>query len=386
MTLVLLARALSPGLFAFVSSVNVALQIVVAVNGFGLQKQIDLRRARDPADPTLQSLFVVRLRYTYASAILWLGCCLVTAVVMQNVLLIAIAPTAVWLAVEQTTIVWNGISIVDGQIQRLLPSYLYRRLPVVLSLVAASLIDAHAVWAWSLGLAFGSVLAFWRGYGSQDRWAQTLWPAKRLVTSKVSLDFGFWFQELGSQLRDLDVVAIALVSPYTAGIYALPTRLVRPMNIVTQAAGLVAFPRLVRRQSITRRELGIGLLVGNLPVVAISGLVATAAPLIPTIVGAAYADSVHPMQILCLAAAVSGTTTLLTVYLQARSSQAIHFAGGATLLLGAAQICLAAAGALVDGAVGATIGAVTAQTVLALLLLWRADRQCRSEAKDTGLN
>lgn len=385
-TLVLLARALSPGLFAFVSSVNVALQVVVVINGFGLQRQIQLRRARDPLDPNLQSLFVVRLRYTYVSAAIWLALCLGAAAVLQNPLLLAIAPTAIWLSVEQTTTVWNGISIVDGKNKVLMPSYLYRRLPVVVALAAAAFLDASAVWAWSLGLAFGSVLAFWRGYGTQERWAKVLWPAKSLITSKVALDFGFWFNQLGTQLRDFDVAAIALVSPHTAGIYALPARLVRPMNIVTQAVGQVAFPRLVRRRDITLKELGVGLVLGSLPVIAISGVIAALAPLIPTVVGEAYAESVRPMQIMCLAAAVSGTTTLLTVYLQARSTPATQFAGAATFGTAIFQICLAAAGAVVHGAVGAAVGATIAQTVLTVLLLWRADKQCRSEARTGAPN
>ena len=57
MILVLLARGLPPYLFAFVIAVNVVLQVAVAVNGFGLLRQIEFRRSRDPHDPSLPALF-----------------------------------------------------------------------------------------------------------------------------------------------------------------------------------------------------------------------------------------------------------------------------------------------------------------------------------------
>ena len=74
--LVLLARGLAPGWFAVVISVNVALQVTVAVNGFGLLRQIEYRRSRNKDDPDLASLFAMRLAFSWASAVGWIVLCL----------------------------------------------------------------------------------------------------------------------------------------------------------------------------------------------------------------------------------------------------------------------------------------------------------------------
>src|ERR1700710_304954 len=68
----LLARGLPPSSFAFVSAMNVVLTIVVAMNGFGLNRQIQFRRSRLSGAPAAAELFARRLRYSYGSAIVWL--------------------------------------------------------------------------------------------------------------------------------------------------------------------------------------------------------------------------------------------------------------------------------------------------------------------------
>jgi lipopolysaccharide cholinephosphotransferase len=178
LVLVLLARGLEPSLFALVSTAYVALNVVVAVNGFGLLRQIEYRRSRDPDDPSLSSLFAMRLRFSYGSAVLWLVACLVAYAVTRHEYLLALTPAAVWLLVEQTTQVWNGISVVDGRAQHLVPSYVTRRLPVVIFLAVALVLDLHMVWSWTLGLAAGSFVSYVQGMRGQEPWARILWPRR----------------------------------------------------------------------------------------------------------------------------------------------------------------------------------------------------------------
>src|SRR5687767_8763389 len=75
--IVLLARGLPPGEFAWVASANVVMVVVVATNGFGLLRQVQLRRARDRDDPTLPGLFNLWQVFNVASAVLWVVGCLV---------------------------------------------------------------------------------------------------------------------------------------------------------------------------------------------------------------------------------------------------------------------------------------------------------------------
>lgn len=374
LVLILLARGLEPSLFALVSTAYVALNVVVAVNGFGLLRQIEYRRSRDPADPSLSSLFALRLRFSYASGLLWLVACLVTFAITRHEYFLALTPAAIWLLVEQTTQVWNGVSVVDGHAQNLVMSYLTRRLPVVVFLGVALAFDLHMVWSWTLGLAAGSFLSYAQGVWTQERWARVLWPRSSMITEKLELDLGYWWGLVGAQLRDLDVAAVSLVSSVAGGFYAFPARLVSPMNLVTMSAASVAFPR-VARAGLTRRQLRRGTLLGVLPVIGIAGTTALLSPFLPLLLGEAYADSVDVLRIACLTAVLTGTATLLAVLLQALSTEDARIVGYLSIFFALAQVCAAGTGAVLNGALGAATGTAAVSAVTAVTLWVQANRR-----------
>ena len=107
-----------------------------------------------------------------------------------------------------------------------------------------------------------------------------------------------------------------------------PARLVRPMNLVTNAATSVLYPRIARARVITRKQLVLGSLAGTAPVAAISGVTALLAGLLPRLVGDEYADSVPVLRVLCLCATLVGFGTLLVTVCQARSNEATPSPGG----------------------------------------------------------
>lgn len=374
LVLILLARGLEPKLFALVSTAYVALNVVVAVNGFGLLRQIEFRRSRDPDDPSLSSLFALRLRFSYASGLLWLVGCVVAFAVTRHEYFLALMPAAIWLLVEQTTQVWNGISVVDGRAENLVMSYLTRRLPVVVFLAVALVLDLHMVWSWTLGLAAGSFLSYAQGVRTQERWARVLWPRRSMITEKLPLDLGYWWGLVGMQVRDLDVAAVSLVSSVAGGFYAFPARLVAPMNLVTMAAGSVAFPR-VARAGITRRQLRRGTLLGILPVLLIAGVVALLSPFLPLLLGQAYADSVAVLRISCVTAVLTGSATLLAILLQALSTEDARTVGYLSIFFALAQVGAAGAGAVLDGAVGAATGVACVSACTAVTLWVQANRR-----------
>lgn len=374
LVLVLLARGLQPALFALVSSAYVALNVVVAVNGFGLLRQIEFRRSRDPDDPSLASLFALRLRFSYGSAALWLVVCLAAYAVTGHEYLLALSPAAIWLLVEQTTQVWNGISVVDGRAQHLVWSYVTRRLPVVVFLAVALALDLHMVWSWTLGLAAGSFVSYLQGVRTQQPWARVLWPRRSLIREKVSLDLGYWWGLVGLQLRDFDVAVVSAVSTLAGGFYAFPARLVSPMNLVTLAAASVAFPR-VARAGLTRRQLRRGTLLGVLPVTLVALVVELLSPYLPLLLGDAYQGSVMVLRIACLTAVLSGTSTLLAILLQALSTEDARFVGYLSLGFAVAQITVAGVGAVLGGAVGASAGVAAVSAVLVSTLWFQANRR-----------
>lgn len=371
--LVLLARGLAPGWFALVISVNVALQVTVAVNGFGLLRQIEYRRSRNKDDPTLPSLFAMRLAFSYASAVGWIVFCLVMYAITGSVFCLAMLPAAFWLLVEQTTQVWNGVSVADGNNRALLGSYVTRRLPVVIALVAALAVDRWPVPAWTLGLAAGSVLSYAWGYRQQEEWARMIFPRRGSIETRLPFDLGYWWGLVGQQLRDFDVAAVHFVSDAVSGFYAFPARLVAPMNLVTVAAATSLFPR-VARDGLTKRHLRMALTYGLVPVTLIAAVMALAAPLLPWLLGDPYAGSVDVMRVTCITAILSGAGTLLGFMVQGHSTEAARVAGYLTLGFAVLQIAAAAIGASIDGAVLAAACVAGVNALLAVALYVQARR------------
>lgn len=368
--LVLLARGLDPAMFALITAVNVALQVTVAVNGFGLERKIQYTRSVDRDDPVLPSLFALRLRFTYASSILWVVACLATYAVTGKDGFLALIPAAFWLLIEQTTQVWNGLSVADGRAQALLPSYFNRRFPVVLFLAVALLFDLSVVWSWTLGLAAGSFLSYAQGFRHQEQFARLMWPGRGTVRQTLPLDIGYWWGLVGLQLRDMDVAAVSSINSVAAGFYAFPARLVSPMNLATLATASAAFPR-VARDGLSRRQLRPLILIGLAPVCVIAGVAALCAPLLPVILGSAYEGSVPVLRIACLTAVASGAVGLCSMLLQALSTRDAQVTGYlalgfALLQIGVATIAaqlgdaesVASAVAVVNALFGVTLWAI----------------------------
>ena len=375
--IVLLARSLVPAKFAFASAAYSVLLVMVALNGFGILRQIEYRRSLDPADSAIRRLFRVRLRFTYFSGLLWALVCAALWIATRDARFLILVPAAIWLIVEQITQVWNGIAIIDGKSQLLILSYVSRRLPVVMSLGVGLIFGFDGLSCMVAGMVIGAFASYAQGWFSQEEWARELSPRPAgSQGSRIELDIPFWFSELGDQIRDLDVPVVALVSSATAGIYALPARLVRPMNLVTQAGGMVAFPHIVRKDKISRRELCGAVAAGSIPVFAASVVSYFAAPLLPIVVGQDYRSSIPVLQILACTAIVSGPSILLCIFLQARSSGALRDAGLIMLFGNLLLLPCVLLGALGNGAVGAAVGALAGQALILLALFFRGLTEC----------
>jgi O-antigen/teichoic acid export membrane protein len=356
-----------------VASVNVALSVVCALNGFGINRQISYRRSRDPQDESLPGLFALRLRYTYGSAVVWLVATISLALALDDSGWLAVVPAAIWLVAEQNTQVWNSIAIVDGRARRMMPSFLLRRLPVVLLLSVALLLGWDIVLAWSVGLALGAVLAYVFQFRQQEPWARALVP--RRARSKVTLDLGYWWSQVGEQLRDFDVPLLAtFVNPVVAGIYALPARFVRPMNMITLATGSVAFPQLSRRQTIWRHELLVGVALGSVPTLVMATTLFFLAPALPLLVGSEYEGSVSAMQVISIAAALWGPTSLLVIFMQSRNDRATRAAGATVITYNCLQLGGVVLGGTLGGATGAAVAAAVGQALTLLTLVFLALR------------
>jgi O-antigen/teichoic acid export membrane protein len=370
--IILLARGLPPSRFAVVSTVNVILLMITAINGFGLIRQIQYRRSIDRDDPTLPGLYATRLRYAHASALGWVATMLLLWAITGNGIYPALLPAAIWLVAEQITQTWNGLSIVDGRAHELVWSYMARRAPVVAVLGIALVAGIDVVWSWTVGLALGGILAFAQAVRRQEPWARHLVPLRRQPGPHISHDFGYWLSQVGDQLRDFDVPALAVVNIHAAGIYALPARLLRPMNMIAAATAQIAFPALSRRRQVSRRQLILGVLAGSLPSVAVAVVLLALAGFLPVLVGDEYEASVPIMRILCVSAALWAPCTLLVTFLQSRSDDATKVLGVVVVALSGVQILGVCIGGVAAGATGAAIASTLVQAVTLVTLLMMA--------------
>ena len=73
--IVMLARGLDTSTFAHVATANVLMMAIVPLNGFGLMRQLQLRRSLDPDDPSLPAVFAVWQRFMLGSVVIWLAGC-----------------------------------------------------------------------------------------------------------------------------------------------------------------------------------------------------------------------------------------------------------------------------------------------------------------------
>lgn len=382
--IVILARGLPPREFAWVATINVVMVVVVATNGFGMLRQFQLRRISDPNDPTLPGMFNVWQMFIVASAALWAATSVVLWWATKEPDFLAILPIALWLVFEQTTSVWNGISLADGNPQHLLSSYLYRRVPVVLLLAVGLAAEWDLVWSWSIGLASGALLAYLRGASRQEPWARRAVPRRRRPGEEVVLDLGFWWAAVGVEVRELDVGAITAISATTGGIYALPARLIKPMNLVTISMVSIAFPELARRRVVSTRQLMIGCTVGSAPAALVAGGLAASAGLLPLVVGEDYRAAVPVLRVLCLAAVLTAFGGLVATFIQTRTDAATRYTGYCILIFGLLQIATAASAAYLSGATAAAWAASATQATLVGVLLARALRECGDRGESPG--
>ncbi len=375
--LVLLARSLAPERFGVVSTVIVVMTLVATTNGFGLMRQMNYHRARDRNHPDLPGMFAARLGFTWLSVALWLLGTLGGWLVTGSPWCAVLAPLAVWLLFEQTTTVWNGLSTADGNCRALFFSYLWRRGPVVALMLGALATERSVLWAWSLGLGLGGALSWLAGRSGQETWARGLLLRRADLPTSIDWELGFWWGQVGSQLRDLDVAAVAAVSAHAGGIFAFPARLINPMNMITQSAGQVLFPRVARRGGLTRRELVLVVAAGTVPVLLVAVATFLAAPWLPQLLGDGYADSVGVLRITSVTAVFVGITILVAVLLTAQSSEEARWIGYAAAIGSVAQVGAAALGTLLGGAVGAATAVLVTVVAATLLMCHRAWTRAR---------
>lgn len=370
LTIVILARNLPPDEFAHAVVIQTVLTVVATINGLGLIRRLQYVRSRDPHNTEQPGIASLRLLYTHASVVVWVLGVGLAAIFMGSTSPLVLMPAAVWLLCEQVTQVWNAISITDGKTVHLVASYSARRFPVVMVLIVA----ASRGWDMNLGLttgmALGGLVSLGAGVWNAPEWARTLLVNRSSIRSlKIKSDVGTWLTQLGDQVRELETPALTALAPVTAGLYALPARLVRPMSMISMAVSTTLYPTFARKSEIQVRQLAKAIVLGSLPTALVTAIVAAAAPMLPTIVGDQFSESIVALQVMCATTVLWAPSMILVSFLQSRSATTGPRFG--VLLIGSNFIYVAAvavAGTMYGPLAAATASVVVQALTLAILL------------------
>lgn len=274
-------------------------------------------------------------------------------------------PLVAWAAAEKNgdLLLSTALSVGRAEIS---PVSLLQRRGFGLALFLTILPAGHPTLALSSGLLAGSLVA---NLLLRRKLADVLASAGPRIPSSVLLRGArpFYLNSVGVQLRNLDVIAVTtVVGSAVAGVYGLPARMTAPLRILPTSVAAVSL------RYIGDDHRAHGALVRRLPVLTTAGMAVVMAVLIvfsPQLVnllfGARYEESATPLRILAVGLVFAFLTSFQTSELQARGQE--RFAAIVSTSTGVLGLLLAALGALVGGAAGATVGICVSYAVQAVV-------------------
>jgi O-antigen/teichoic acid export membrane protein len=374
---IVLARSLGPTNWALFSSFLGISQAATLVINFGLDtwllRELSAMWAR-------QQDFHQKPRHDFASAVY--EAALVVSVLSGVLVAVAIPVGLILgLGVSVTFLLaalvgYTGLLAVSRQFEVALQARRrYHRLIVVnvvdkatlLALVAVALLTgwglvgvgvAHII-AGSVRLLTASVRSM-RGYGGR----RPDWRAFRIM--RTSAPFAANTAAL-NVLPRLDTPIVALTSTVAAGYYAVSDRVVQALFIIPTVAGTTLFPHL-SHESTDRRTatIRVAALLGAVGLVlAIAGYFVVP-KLLPLLFGQQYRAAVPVTQaeMLTMPFVFASNGVLAGLYTGRREGRSVLRTGPASLIGSVALLV----GALLDGAVGAALGASVRQMLILVAL------------------
>lgn len=361
-----LARTTRISDFAGLMIIYSVVQVGSTLNGFGRRRQMQYLRAAEPEDPRIRALYSAQLSLIYASGVLFLLVALVGIIIGGGALYGCLTVGSVWFTVEQVVSLRNALAIVDGRSINVFTSYVLRKVVPVLFLLSAWVLSIDGMLPWVTGMAGGSVVALFARSRGEEEWMRSLKPATFREVAATKADLSFWWSQVGSQIREFDISIAAWFDSIATALYALPSRLLRPVTLISQAACSVAFPYLVRRKTLTVRTISMWSLVIVSPTAVCAALAWIAAPFVPLFVGNDYVGSVPVLRTLAIATVATSVMAALTVLLQSRSSRAPNRAAGIiNSVWGFGQLLVMPLGTISDGAAGAALATASWSVIMA---------------------
>jgi O-antigen/teichoic acid export membrane protein len=374
----LCARAVGPAEFGPITAVVGVAMMIVAVADFGLNSLTirDLSRSLDDVAIFKRTLGAK----TALAVVLGVG----WSVICAGFQLAGAGswPSTALGAYIFLRLVGSTFEIPFRSMQRLAPVVVEQAVQGSVSVVAVAVLlrlDLGAAAlppALALGMVAGIVVlvvslpAAWRGVPSPPTGEElyALWKSA----------WSFGLSSVAAQLQRADTALVAAVAgPLEAGVFAIPARLTGPLGLIPTAFSSALLPEAASGAGSTvthHRVLRAGGVVLAVMTVLL-GVLFVAAPLLPKVIGPAYADSIPVLRVYLPGMLLASTSQPLAVFLQAEGQET--FVGRIVAMGVVAGLAATAMGGWLAGALGAAWGFIVVHTFVVTVLGTRVAKLVR---------
>jgi len=354
-TLVLVARAVSPAEFGFLGAFLGLATIAQTVVDVGISTFIIRERS---ANPRSGAIAVAMKLNTITSALL---ATLTAAVLLvlgltTNGVYLAMIPLAIWIGAERNADARLSVVFADGDVKINVANLLARRTATVSLFFLLHLTGMPAILAYACGSAVAAA-------GSS---AFANYFVRRRVSPASDISFPdlfrqsypYWVHSMATQARNADVTLVGIFAGATqAGFYSSGSRLTNPLQILPYSLANILLPEATRRHQGNRTFRPL-LLLSLAMVAAATGLYAIIFVLMPWFaewaLGPEYIPAIPAIQCILLGLPFAAATALLHALLQGLGKK--HLVATTSTVFTVVILTTLSALAAGFGAVGAAVG------------------------------
>lgn len=326
--LLILARGAPASAVAQILSLQVAIALAYTVIELGIGRELSIAAAKGPP---------IEFRFLNRVHVFGLGSTALVAIGAMSALGLGFIPImiVIYCAAERRITACSGASIASGRISYSATVLIVGRIIGLASLVALSITTStDTAVLYSVVIAASSTLLA-LALSTIPRPAAGSGSERRSFREMLSVSMHYWATTLMGQARMLDVAIVSAILPLgTAASYALPARALQPLRIVGTSMANVAFPLAARdADREIAKLLKIACIASGAGALLIAALFPFLHKLVPLILGDEYRNSVIPIAIFALGAAVNLPGAVLSAILQAKRKQRIVTLLGLGLLV-----------------------------------------------------
>lgn len=300
----------------------------------------------------------------------------ISAGVSGNPLLLQLLPIAVWVAAEKNSTFWLHLAVADGKTYVNVLTLTVRR-ALGLTAFLFLLVWTPPVLSYAVGLALGSLMGNvvtrrLLGNSVEHQGADPLSP--RILKAS----FPFFLNTASTQLRNLDVSLVSMVAgTAVAGVYAVPSRLTSPLQLVPTSLGSLILKASVREErALTRRAAQLAVAVIALMGALLSLFAIYAEEVVTVLVGPQYAAAADPLRVVCVSLVFATAASFAASHLQGAGLE--RYVGHVAVAITFVTLGFVSAGAAAFGAYGAAWGLGVSHVLNLFLLLIKVDRLRRA--------